>query len=332
MRSKWLLVKWKRNLRKIPVQVLAKLEGLSDTTVTATVVKKISFLDIAAGTYQHLGLCLDSNNKPLFPATLIPREDMGKYSHANINGKEVVRKDKPKIIKTFSWEARDWGRLGSHTCSYNREVYDRDFFGPKELEMRLELLGEESGPQPSFLFKFSVEQVLDPTVAGFKDDLLFNLNLLQENTGCADVFASVATREDYLKTVYVNWEFIPVGTADEQLNYLLGRTRARTLEEREKLITRYKVLCGLNPTEFIYGTSGFRRYFGAMFANDLVVFENLDYGNALYVLFGNWEALSRLSRLEIRNGNSADFVRIIHREGWEIRLAEVLAERRRKAS
>ena len=49
----------------------------------------------------------------------------------------------------------------------------------------------------------------------------------------------------------------------------------------------------MKPTEIVLGMSGNTRYLGAKYAEDLVVFENLEYGNAIYILYENWKILSK---------------------------------------
>jgi hypothetical protein len=45
------------------------------------------------------------------------------------------------------------------------------------------------------------------------------------------------------------------------------------------------------PTNYIQGQE--LRLLSAQFADDLVVFENLRYGNAVYLLYQNWDDVSR---------------------------------------
>ncbi|MFB7031234.1 MULTISPECIES: hypothetical protein, partial [unclassified Streptomyces] len=84
-------------------------------------------------------------------------------------------------------------------------------------------------------------------------------------------------------------------------------------------------------TSLIYGTSGFQRYLGAQFASNLVVFENVRYGNALYVMYERWEDLSKKSRLELLSGPARGFERILHRQGWEGKLRYAVNSRRGEA-
>jgi hypothetical protein len=97
---------------------------------------------------------------------------------------------------------------------------------------------------------------------------------------------------------------------------------------RAKLESRFALLASLKPTRYIKGASGFRRYFGAYFNDNLVVFEHLEYGNALYIMDESWPTLSRLSRLELLSSARPGFERIIHRGQWEKRLAALIDSRR----
>ena len=126
------------------------------------------------------------------------------------------------------------------------------------------------------------------------------------------------------------WEILPPGQRTENLARILSKFRAPSKELKERVLERYMLLEKLNPIAYISGTSGFQRYFGAQFADDLVVFENLEYGNAIYVMFEDWEDLSKRSRLDLlRDGNGAHFERIVHRSGWEDAVKNVVSEHRR---
>jgi len=48
-----------------------------------------------------------------------------------------------------------------------------------------------------------------------------------------------------------------------------------------------------------------------------VVFENVEYGNAAYAMFEQWETLSQRTRLELLAGPAEGFIRVVHRPGWQ---------------
>ena len=161
----------------------------------------------------------------------------------------------------------------------------------------MELLSTEPGPDPRFIIKFQVAEVLNQSHPEFQELLFFNLNLLQENVGASDVFKADAELPEFLRTITVEWEILPPGDRKGNLAKILA---GRPPDETSRAVTeRYDTLAALRPLSFIHGRSGFRRYFGAKFAEDLVVFENIDYGNAAYVMFERRETLSQKTRLEL---------------------------------
>ena len=67
-----------------------------------------------------------------------------------------------------------------------------------------------------------------------------------------------------------------------------------------------------------------------MFGDDFVVFENLQYGNAIYVMYENWQAISQRSRVELLAGDPDSFERIVHRSGWIEQLTGRVKEYQRQ--
>lgn len=324
-------IHWKKNLRKIPDWILAKVNSFKKDDFVVACVKKIPTSDIAKGKYNHLNIKLDGE-KPAFSKNVVPKAEVGKFSKINVEGQEIVRKDLPMVSKAFTWETPNYGdwSLGSHDITIYRDVYQRDFLPPKEIAVTIELLAEEIGPEKLYIFKFCVDEDLNRNHEYLEESLFFNLNLLQENVGAIDVFETDAKLSDYLTTIYVNWEILPPGERDENIDRILSGFRAPTEEIRQKLTERYKLLESFKPIEFIAGTSGFRRYFGAKFSESLVVFENLEYGNAIYIMFEDWESLSKMSRLELLSSQREGFERIIHISGWESKLKKLLREKKKK--
>lgn len=330
MKAKKLKIQWKQNFRKVPDKIVEKLKTLGAADFVVACAKKIKASDILAGVYSHVGLHMEGD-KLIFPTSVMPDPQVGKFSTVNVHGKEIVRKDLPMLQMTRSFESPNYGdwSKGSHEVSWTQDVYQRDFISPKELEIQIELIGEEvSNEEKIYVVRFCVNEVLKKGSNGFKEALLFNLNVLQENVGAADIYLSKATRDDYLKTVYVNWEILPPGERDTTIARILSGIKAPTDQLKQKLIERYDLLAKLKPASFIRGTSGFNRYFGAKFKDDLVVFENLEYGNAIYIMFDQWEGLSKLSRIELLKGNRNGFVRILHIPGWKTALRQQIAERK----
>ena len=314
-------VEWKRNYRKIPQFIFSRIASIEGNEVMVACVRKIPESDIRTGKFSHLGIKLDNENV-VFPERVLPKPIMGKYSRTNIEGVEIVRKDLPMITKTYAVTTPNYGdwSYGSHDVYWDKQVYVREYVPPNLNEIAIELLVKESVHETIYVIKFTVEEVLDETSEHFTTDLLRNLNLLQENTGNVGVFKSEASIEDYLRTIYVNWEILPPGSREGDIAKIISRFKITSEEDKQRLVERYDVMSKLKPVAYIAGTSGFRRYFGAKFSEKLVVFENLEYGNALYVMYEDWETLSIKTRIDLLRGDNRGFDRIIHSRGWKTQL------------
>lgn len=319
----------KKNLLRIPQAILDRIRSFDQDDVVVACAKLIQPADVSR--YAHLGLRLQ-DGKLTVPAPKIPSPNAGKYSLANVEGFEKVRKDLPKIQKEFSMEAPNWGDWsnGSHTMSWTRDVYRRTFYPPKEVELSAAVV-ETKGD--SFVVKFAIEQVINRRTPNFEQELFYNLNLLQENVGSADIFPSAASLAEYAATVKVDWVILPPGTVDEVVRKMLQGKKRVTPEQESTIKERVAQMAQLKPEAYITGNDGFLRYFGAKFGDDFVAFENVRYGNAIYVMYENWQELSKKSRVDLLNGPEESFERILHKDGWRERLkflvATYRAEKRR---
>lgn len=314
---------WKQNFRKPPPSIEKALAAINTDFVVVAATKKVPTVAIDKGTYRHLGLRRDGADI-VAGDPAVPKASVGRYSDRNVNGWEIVLKDEPMITKSYSWETPNFGdaaTYGTHTHYQDREVYQRRFFEPRHLPIAVEILKQPDDGTGTALIKFSVECILDRNREDFADDLLFCLNLLQENTGVAGVYASNATREDFIGTIALDWEVFPPGTAAEVVKaFTSGHGMA--IKPSGELTSRIKLFSSLKPKAFLRGSGSFGAYVGAQFADDLVVFENLNYGNALYVLYQNWADISKRSRLDLLKGTTKDFDRFPHTDGWEDRFTE----------
>jgi len=326
-----------KHFRKIPDAVTAKLNSLTSDEFTVGAVRKLTKQEIAGGDFSHLGITFDTDGKLSLPASQIPNPKIGRYARINTRGIRLIRKDEPKVTKTYEIEVPnfgDWTR-GSHYVYWDRLVYRREFIPPKELAIEIEHMATEevAGEDDVYVLRFTVVEVLNrndvtvPVDVVIKNNLYFNLNLVQECVGASDVFSSTATRADYLGSLFVNWEILPVGERDITVARILAGVKAPSAALRKKVAERYDLLVSLKPIAFISGVSGLRRYFGAQFASNLVVFEHLEYGNALYVMFDDWKKLSTLTRPQLLSGDRKGFERIVHSTGWERKLKQLLSNR-----
>ena len=301
-----------KNLLRIPGSILQRLATFDQDDVVAATVKLILPADIAR--FTHLGLSIEEGILN-HPEPQPPPPSAGRYSNANLYGMEKVRRDLPKVTKSYGFWAPSWGSGSYHYISHDREVYIREVYPPKQVNLSISLVEQRTD---GFLLKFAVDQVLSRRTANFEQELLYNLNLLQENVGAADIFESGTSLTDYALSVKVDWQLLPQGslTIDEVVTAMLRGKRPVTSQQEAVMKERVTVMQRLNPEAYITGTDGFLRYFGAKFGDDFVAFENARYGNALYIMYDGWEALSQKSRIDLLAGDRDSYDRIEHRPGW----------------
>jgi len=318
----------KKNLRKIPAEIFAKLKTIKTDQVVAGCAVMFKPDALAAGQLKHLGVTLTPTGLEV-PDFVIPLTSQGKFSTKNLEGEEIVRKDLPKETHYRSVETPNWGDSykGTHTVDLPYEKYPRDFDPPRELAIFMTCENMKPG-LPGYVIAFRVNDVLEKNKRSFKHRLFENLNLLQENVGTCGIEPADVALTDYMKSLHVSWELLPPGSREDVIARIF-RDRPPSAEEKEVASQRYDFFISLKPQKLVFGSSGFRRYFGALLEDDLVVFENIQYGNAVYVLFDNWEELSKRSRIELLSGKyGTDFKRVIHNSGWKEDVKAIVASKR----
>lgn len=319
----------KKNLRKIPADILAKLKSLGCNEVVVGCAIKFKSTDLAAGCLAHVGITLTEAGLQIAHSVVLPPASQGRYSKQNIEGEIIVRKDLPMITDTRAVESPNWGDSynGTHTVYLPFKRYPRNFRPPRELTISVDCKDARAGLS-HYILAFRVDEILSTNHADFKILLFENLNLLQENVGTCGVQKASESLADYAKSLHVSWEILPPGTRDEAIARIFSGSPP-TQEEKDTASERYNFFISLKPKSLVYGSSGFRRYFGALIKDNLVVFENIQYGNAVYILFENWEELSKKSRLDLLSGAyETAFVRVVHGPGWKEAVRKIVEDKR----
>lgn len=315
-----------KNLLKIPKHVMRKLDKIGERYLVAGVVVMRSAAELKDGSLAHLGVALTDAGLEL-PSEIEPPAESGKYSRRNREGYEVRRTDLPKETFSVTHEAPNWGGYGTHTVYQTRERFPIEYHAPRHSTIELDCEDSSAG-KPQYSIKCEVSQVLDRQAQGFEEALLACLNLLQENVGDCDIGRAGATFADYIQSIKVKWEVLPPGTKEEAFARVFGG-RTPSSEERVLVEDRFNFFGSLRPKAHIYGRSGLQRYFGAQIKDDLVVFENMEHGNAMYVMFEDWEDLSQKSRVDLLSGRYGDgFERVVHAGDWKERVREILQKRK----
>ncbi|HFR2203129.1 TPA: hypothetical protein ACHU9T_002798, partial [Shigella flexneri] len=263
--------KMKKNIRVIPKNIHSKLRRLGNTVVAGT---SIAFTEnqLKSGALEHLGIYFD-NGVNAYETSVIPDPLQGKYSLKNVFGEEIVRKDLPKETHYTEIESPNWGDSsnGTHTVRLPYEKYPRDIIPPTLIAIEI------NHKQPSdshFIFNFRVTRILDKQSNKFDDELLFDLNLLQENLGKCGIEDADKPISTYADTLIVSWEIFPPGSKEETLARIF-RGKNITSDKKNVAENRYDFFMSLEPKKIVTGNSTFSNYIGAMLEDDLVVFENI---------------------------------------------------------
>lgn len=316
------MAKWKKSFKSIPPKTKAKIDTAKEDRLRVVAGKKVDTADIEAGAYAHLKLTdpsVDVGNR----WEVVPDPTMGTRSKRNSEGWEVIRKDLPKYTKYFYHDIQNFGdgsTYGWSTVGIPREIYHRDSFPPYLFHIEVEI--KERLRDGSLGVVFRIDESFDRTSETFSDDILFAINLLQENTGVHDI--SEDDDPDIIFTGELSWQLFPPGDVDEVIGEILKGSIRSEPPDKDEVRQRLELFEEFEPTQYLKGLGGNDHYVGAKYTDDLVVFENFKHGNALYVLYEDWEALSQLPRRDILRLPTSKFDRIIHTEGWQNRFAVLM--------
>lgn len=302
----------KKNFKAVPASIRAKLETFKTNFVEVCSIEKINSNNVDK--YENLGISY-ANGKIVIPKEpILSKFNNGKYSKYNVIGRTIVRKDLPKETRYVFYRVTDW-HGDEHTGTYPRLVWQREIWLPKMLTISIEIVKELPNET---VVKISIEGLINKTAKSFEHDLLFKINLLQENLGNCDVFEANCSEEEYIKTTYIDWQIFPPGEKDarEVFNSIPNTADRISFEEFED---RYNTIVNSKPIEMINSVGKFSGYFGAKFKNNIVVFENPRKNNALYAIHSNWEEISQTPRSELIkiNPGNRNFTRIVHNKHWK---------------
>lgn len=321
----------KKNYRKVPDFIWQKLDTINQQEIIVCTVFKVTSNEINNPKYRNLGLTL-INRELHITGEYIPNRTTGVYCRRNLDGYRITHRDQPKVSKEYYMGERpvfgDYNR-GTFSLFQTRLVFPYDEISPKELSICTEIIDErQEGESTIYTLKVKVNQILLKNDPNFNAELFFALNLLQENVYSVNVFAADTDIETYRRTLEVSWEIFPPGEREDIIQAVLNTFRIATPQIIQNTLERQDFLQSLEPVEYVLGVSGMRRYFGAKFSDQLVVFENVHYGNAIYILFNDWEELSKRSRLDLLLRPNDQYVRIPHRGDWQEKTRQIVNARR----
>lgn len=298
--------------------------------------KSVRSLSIYEATIQRLGtfrvvhalptdpeslrtLGYDSN--PTEGESLIPSA-VGPVSTFNANGREIVRRDLPKVSQSrMVWSTwNDWhGNPHSGMQIRSQQVYQKELVPPPE--EYLTVMQAESGPV-----------VASRILSKATDDdekIIHVINLFLELFGNLEITSVDLKSAKSLVVKRLNWRVLPPGEfpferAKKELAEYLERVEENVrpvVQSRIRSVTQYK------PDFVAVGVGGFREYvvFGFQ-SKGIYVLESPTLGNATYVFKNNWAEVSALSKKEILDGALHE-ARLIHNNRWTGALRQAITGR-----
>ena len=266
--------------------------------------------DIGPGVIQSIGFPEDIK----VGITILPKVK-GPISDYNANGKYIVHEDKPKETVYHTILHRDWhGNYGFADMPYER--YPRTFIPAPNIELTIiEIEGK--------LFISTIG--LDNNEQN-AEQIKHCINLFLELFGICELYDKSLT--PIVKNVplkRVNWQILPEGEYPWQhIAKLAGGIGS--LRDNQGKLERYRIesILSYKPDEMYYGTGGFYGYLVFIFKKkNLVIMENIKYGNATYVFEGNWKKFSQMTKAEIIQEKLMKD-RLRHNKYWKYQLGKVI--------
>lgn len=246
--------------------------------------------------------------------TILPKA-VGPVSEYNANGKYLSHKDRPKETVYHSVWHRDWhGNYGFADMPYER--YQRTYIPAPNVEITIidnngETLvatkGIENNKDNAGLIKHCINMFLE--LFGVCELLDKNLSPLVKN----------------IPLKRVNWQILPEGKYPwKRLAKLAGGNGNANDNQGNFEQYRIETILERNPDEVCYGTGGFHGYLVFIFdKKNLVVMENIKYGNATYIFEGDWKEVSQMTKAEIIQEQLMKH-RVLHQKGWKSQMRNLL--------
>lgn len=308
--------------RKIPQRIRASLSTIKEGFVVvggAIMLDKNQLSPIL----KRLGIDWDiSRNMADNRIDVIPDWRLGKACLLNQQRRLTKKRRQHKMAVLKPIYGRVWG--GSRKWQWRTYwMYPREVKEARRQSVEIFITSDNGS---NVLVKYKLSELLNPSEDGFERLLLESLNLAQEVVGCCDVHPAEESLESYRSKLRVNWTILPKGTKQGEIwRMLTANGKVPKEKVHEEFKDRYDFLMSFKDADIIVGTESFERYFGIRIREDLVVFDCLNYGNAMYVFLKDWEALSKKSRVELLSGyENEEFYRIAHQKDWDVKAKALI--------
>lgn len=310
-----------KHFRKVPKKVTAKINSFKSDTILVSIETTLSKESLAKFRSSSLLNTSQYKTNELEDFSFLPPATVGTYSRRNIEGRSITLRNKPKVQKSWTIEGPNFGDYskGTHTVVHSKLVFPQKTEFPKNILLSFKNIKRVDN---NFRCKVLIDVPLNRTDSTFNQDLLFFINLLQENLHEIDVI-STNTNEN-VDTVDVDWELLPVGTSD--IKKIISSKVKPSFQNEKDTQDRINFFAdnSFHVKSYINGKNSFNRYFGMILTNQYVILEDFHYGNALYIFKKDWETFSQKSRLDLIHLDDTSIERVIHNKNWKNRVNDIL--------
>lgn len=249
---------------------------------------------------------------------------VGKYTRFNMEGMERRRKDLPKITVYYSmyitrkeFRGRNQTEDVTDYVDIPRNVYQKEFIpGPG-----FEIIIESKDNQLFLLINKTFDKLKN------KENAVIAANIILELFGYCEIFSEDLS--EYYKPRNIkryNWVFLET----KEMPWEKRKEHFREIVEKSKkgkqmvIWERLETIGELNPDFEAIGQNGFSGYVVFGFKEKgIYVFESAYTGNATYIVKGDWESISKMSKTEIIQNNLHE-LRLIHRKDWKEKITDIL--------
>lgn len=317
----------KKNIRKIPSLVEAKIKAFGDKQFVVGCTKHYTQAELASGQLSRFGISIGEDGLASGGSEHLPSRKAGRYSKRNQTGYCIVRKDLPKVMREIPYDIKDW--YGErHTGTYLRPCYARVYVEPGNVKIQAQVVhASEDGAN----IAFRLSDVLSVADHDWRRRLLAGLNVMQENIAACDVEGADTPLEEYEVSEHVQWKIFPDGIGIPCIADMVIRVKSGEEAEKKKgvVIDHLNFLKQLGVKFFVKGNDSFNGYVGAVFPDGVCVFDNVHYGNAAYVLKDDWKSLTKKSRSELRQHFREVVTPVAHHGDWKGYVCQALSDLRR---
>lgn len=308
--------------RATPPAILQQVADLGDSASFQIGYRRIFSTDqLEQGVLSHAGVNL-VHGAISYEDSFLPLP-LKRWARRNINGQLKIRRDLPKRLVSWSVTTPNFGdgsKYGYSSHTRSMLAFRRELLHGRGCRI---LVSHEKHAEDAFVFTFAVDAVFSSGIEDHDLNLLMAASLIGETVGYPQVLDSTQSAAEWAATQSIAWEILPVdhdGPLPE-FDVVAKRSKQRTGRELPNTYRdRYEFMKKMAPRQIYEGVSGFSRYMAFVF-DEAVVLENFTYGNAAYVMFDDWQILSQRTRPDLLSDPTANFIRVIHKDGWAKRIA-----------